>query len=241
MERLIKMMHPLTSNFGLQTQLGQFDLIGPEGEVILPQVWESVVQPDCQVSMVMWPVLEKAVLADVMQPPGARIDESAKDEEVEATTRTETATTSTYPFTDSGYHSASREVTSQCVMDGEDGQVVQLAQNDVLDSATVYTVETQVPETEADFYVSEIADSLYAAVSTLIRDGEAIDNLAMRLPSLLQGFCLRLGHCSSSQIQREVMVFLHRNRKWVIYCYISASALDSVTYALCKRYCPTVP
>ena len=213
MERLIKAMHPLTSDFGLQAQQGQFHLIGPEGDVILPKDWESVVQPDCQVSMVVWPVTEEAVLADAMQPPGARIDESAKDEDVEATTRTETATTSARPFTDSGYHSASREVTSKCIVDGQDGQVVQLAQNDVLDSATVYTVEPQVPETEADFYVSEIADSLYAVVSTLIRDGDAIDNLAMRLPSLLQGFCLRLGHCSSSQMQREVVVFLHRNRK----------------------------
>jgi len=32
-----------------------FDLIGPNGEIILPQVWEKVIEPDWQITMVMWP------------------------------------------------------------------------------------------------------------------------------------------------------------------------------------------
>jgi hypothetical protein len=41
---------------------GHYDLIGPNGEIILPQVWETMIEPDWAVTMHMWPVPEK--------PPG---------------------------------------------------------------------------------------------------------------------------------------------------------------------------
>jgi hypothetical protein len=40
---------------GKQVAENQYDLIGPGGEIILPQVWETTVKPDMAISMHMWP------------------------------------------------------------------------------------------------------------------------------------------------------------------------------------------
>lgn len=37
---------------------GHYDLIGPNGEIILEQVWETVIEPDWAVTMQMWPLPE---------------------------------------------------------------------------------------------------------------------------------------------------------------------------------------
>ena len=38
-----------------EVQRGNFDLLGPDDEIILPQIWESVIQPGWQIKMMMWP------------------------------------------------------------------------------------------------------------------------------------------------------------------------------------------
>ncbi|RYP91578.1 hypothetical protein DL770_002292 [Monosporascus sp. CRB-9-2] len=37
-------------------QGGHYDLVGPNGEIILPSIWEHVVEPDWFISMQMWPM-----------------------------------------------------------------------------------------------------------------------------------------------------------------------------------------
>ena len=39
---------------------GHYDLVGPTGEIILPQVWETMVEPDWAVTMRMWPLPESS-------------------------------------------------------------------------------------------------------------------------------------------------------------------------------------
>lgn len=34
---------------------GHYDLVGPAGDIILPQVWDSIIKPEWEVSMTMWP------------------------------------------------------------------------------------------------------------------------------------------------------------------------------------------
>ncbi|KAJ5766212.1 uncharacterized protein N7511_003828 [Penicillium nucicola] len=46
---------PVTSNVAK----GHYDLIGPDGKVILPQNWETTVQPDSSITMRMWSTIEK--------------------------------------------------------------------------------------------------------------------------------------------------------------------------------------
>lgn len=43
---------------GPHVDSGHYDLIGPSGEIILPQIWETVIEPGWSVSMHMWPMAE---------------------------------------------------------------------------------------------------------------------------------------------------------------------------------------
>ena len=56
MEDLIKQAFLQVDVLGPHVQQGHYDLIGPDGEIILPTVWERVVQPDWQITMTMWPL-----------------------------------------------------------------------------------------------------------------------------------------------------------------------------------------
>lgn len=52
---------------------GHYDLIGPNGEIILPQVWETMIEPDWNITMMMWPVPEKPPMPG--PPPGHPLHE----------------------------------------------------------------------------------------------------------------------------------------------------------------------
>ncbi|KAF6827421.1 kinetoplast-associated protein kap [Colletotrichum plurivorum] len=56
MEELIKQAFLHVDVIGPHVQEGHYDLIGPNGEIILPQVWEKVVEPDWTIEMRMWPM-----------------------------------------------------------------------------------------------------------------------------------------------------------------------------------------
>ena len=54
---------------------GHYDLIGPNGDIILPRVWETVIEPDWTITMHMWPMpepKEDELTIDVpaLPPPG---------------------------------------------------------------------------------------------------------------------------------------------------------------------------
>lgn len=55
MEDLIKQAFLHVEVIGPHVQEGHYDLIGPDGEIILPVVWDKTIQPGWQVSMRMWP------------------------------------------------------------------------------------------------------------------------------------------------------------------------------------------
>jgi chemotaxis protein histidine kinase CheA len=58
MEGLIKQAFLHVDVLGEHVHQGHYDLMGPDGEIILPQVWETMIQPDWEVSMHMWPMPE---------------------------------------------------------------------------------------------------------------------------------------------------------------------------------------
>lgn len=58
MENLIKQAFLHVDVIGGHVQEGHYDLMGPEGEIILPQVWDTMIKPDWEVSMHMWPIPE---------------------------------------------------------------------------------------------------------------------------------------------------------------------------------------
>lgn len=56
MEELIKQAFLHVDMIGPHVQAGHYDLLGPNGEIILPQVWDKVIEPDWAVTMHMWPM-----------------------------------------------------------------------------------------------------------------------------------------------------------------------------------------
>lgn len=69
MEELIKQAFLHVDKIGPYVQNGHYDLLGPDGEIILPQVWETIIQPDWTVTMLMWPISEPP-LPDIAVSPG---------------------------------------------------------------------------------------------------------------------------------------------------------------------------
>lgn len=68
MEDLIKQAFLHVDLIGPHVQAGHYDLVGPNGEIILPPVWDKVIEPDWQVTMHMWPMERAGPGA----PPGMR-------------------------------------------------------------------------------------------------------------------------------------------------------------------------
>jgi hypothetical protein len=58
MEELIKQAFLHVDVIGPHVHEGHYDLVGPDGEIILPQIWETMIQPDWAITMHMWPMPE---------------------------------------------------------------------------------------------------------------------------------------------------------------------------------------
>jgi hypothetical protein len=59
MEELIRQAFLHIEVIGPHVAEGHYDLVGPNGDIILPQVWETVIEPDWTITMHMWPIPEK--------------------------------------------------------------------------------------------------------------------------------------------------------------------------------------
>lgn len=74
MENLVTQLFVDNESIDPHVSKGQYDLVGPEGEVILPQVWEEVIEPGWTITMQMWPVFgsssQAAEAPRVPRPPG---------------------------------------------------------------------------------------------------------------------------------------------------------------------------
>lgn len=58
MEELIKQAFLHVDVIGPHVQEGHYDLIGPNGEIILPVVWDRIIEPGWAITMTMWPLDE---------------------------------------------------------------------------------------------------------------------------------------------------------------------------------------
>ena len=58
MEDLIRAAFLHVDVVGPHVAEGHYDLVGPDNEIILPALWETVIKPDCEITMQMWPMPE---------------------------------------------------------------------------------------------------------------------------------------------------------------------------------------
>lgn len=73
MEDLIVQAFDHIDALGPHVREGHYDLEGPEGELILKNIWETTVQPGWQVTMKMWPQLENHPTRPRMPPMPANM------------------------------------------------------------------------------------------------------------------------------------------------------------------------
>lgn len=97
MEQIIRQTFAHVNVIGPLVAQGHYDLIGPSGEIILPQVWETTVEPDWSVTMHMWPVeeppsrerllapaacgpppLAPAIVSSSLTPPPPNLEQSSR-------------------------------------------------------------------------------------------------------------------------------------------------------------------
>jgi hypothetical protein len=65
MEELINQAFCHVEEIGPHVVAGHYDLIGPSGEIILPKVWETVIEPDWAITMHMLPLLDDPRMAPI--------------------------------------------------------------------------------------------------------------------------------------------------------------------------------
>jgi hypothetical protein len=65
MEGLIKQAFLHVDVIGPHVHQGHYDLVSPDGEIVLPQVWDTIIKPGMAITMHMWPMPE---------PPPAHAD-----------------------------------------------------------------------------------------------------------------------------------------------------------------------
>lgn len=83
MERLIQEAFVHVEVIGPHVYEGYYDLVGPDGNIILPSVWEYVVEPDWSVTMHMWLIPELEQENEAAQAASAAV--AAAEEKAAAT------------------------------------------------------------------------------------------------------------------------------------------------------------
>lgn len=68
MEELIRSAFLHVDLLGPHVQQGHYDIIGPQGDIILPHIWSALIRPGMNISMAMWPMESGA--GQPPMPPG---------------------------------------------------------------------------------------------------------------------------------------------------------------------------
>lgn len=122
--------------------------------------------------------------------------------------------------TDSGYASAFHLLlpldTTQlgCVdekaLPSSDGEGDEGVEGD--EAKTTYSAATTVSQADARHYISELSHEIAKRLSTDV-DVKELASLRGALPELIKGFSVKLGLESASQINRDIMYFVHKHHR----------------------------
>ncbi|KAI1614314.1 hypothetical protein EDD37DRAFT_612094 [Exophiala viscosa] len=69
MESLINQAFAHVPNLAEHVMNGRYDLIGPDKEIIMPNYWESTIEPDMHITMMLWPIPEPKKEDEPPVPP----------------------------------------------------------------------------------------------------------------------------------------------------------------------------
>ncbi|KAI1745785.1 hypothetical protein F4680DRAFT_403240 [Xylaria scruposa] len=146
--------------------------------------------------------------------PRPLLAETRVEETASRSYRHESTITALEAPTDSGYASAT--YTKKMWQSSPDQLRIQNVQdppdNDNEDMATVYSDTSSLASSWKENYILELADDLYDNVSFWNLDFNVKGKIATVLPDLLRDFAFKIGHNAETQMHRDVMVYVHKNR-----------------------------
>ncbi|KAK6497564.1 hypothetical protein TWF481_011971 [Arthrobotrys musiformis] len=84
---------------------------------------------------------------------------------------------------------------------------------DLDDALTVYSDAPSVASTEEELFIADLVDELFHKVCLDGQpDNETSEAISGAVPELLKAFALKVGYNSSSQMHRDIMFLIHKNR-----------------------------
>ena len=90
MEESIKQAFLHVDVIGPYVNEGHYDLVGPDGEIIMPQVWETMIQPGWAVTMHMWPMPEPTPPPEPPKKKSPYVQSDPTNQSWDSTSRTST-------------------------------------------------------------------------------------------------------------------------------------------------------
>ncbi|KAI0539484.1 hypothetical protein GGR58DRAFT_234412 [Xylaria digitata] len=108
---------------------------------------------------------------------------------------------------DSGYATVSYDSRVQADKSGHG------TQSDDGDIQTVYTDLAGHSDFRIESYVGTFADDLFAKIGGKQLSTQMIEKLSDSLPTLLKALALNIGYQNRTQVQRDMMVFIHKQRQ----------------------------
>ena len=88
------------------------------------------------------------------------------------------------------------------------------ADTELDESRTIYSDASSVGVVRKESYIAELADDLFNKVCPpRERDVEVMKRISEILPELLKAFALKLGYDAKGKVHRDIMYFVHKNRR----------------------------
>jgi len=152
---------------------------------------------------------------DAPEPPSREAGAEPGDQEFGVDPPWPQATDIQNAPTDSGYASLSRPNDKVDAPKASENTIPAIT--DTEDTFTIYSLAQSVAEDDAEMYISQFVEALADYVSseaqTDLEDPRFLQTVVNSLPSLLRAFALRLGYVGSSVAERQVMYFIHKQRR----------------------------
>ncbi|KAI3319843.1 hypothetical protein HD806DRAFT_538810 [Xylariaceae sp. AK1471] len=105
--------------------------------------------------------------------------------------------------------------------------------NDDEDIQTVYTEFAGPSDIRTESYIDTFANDLFTKIGGKQLSAQMVEKLSHSLPTLLKALALKIGYQNHTQIQRDMMVFIHKQREAITASfkdhYDHSKDLDSET------------
>jgi hypothetical protein len=70
MESLISQAFAHVDELAEHVDKGHYDLLGPENEIIMPEFWDTAVEPGISIKMMLWEIKKEESTLEEIPPPG---------------------------------------------------------------------------------------------------------------------------------------------------------------------------